>query len=326
MTGRSAIPNLRPTIVDHESLHDTFREDVLAGLSRERKAISPKHFYDGRGSELFERICELDEYYPTRTELAILNARSQEMASAIGPGVTLIEPGAGSGQKASMLLERLEDPAAFVPIEISLDALEAASERLAHRFPGVTMHPICADFMHAGSIPDSIGEGRRVVYFPGSTIGNLDRPERAGLLSRFGEAVGRGGGLLIGIDLVKDEGVLRAAYDDREGVTAMFNANLLERMNRELAASLDPEGFEHDAPWVRERSRIEMHLVSRRDQEVEVAGRTFTFKAGERLHTESSHKFVPEEFDAEAAEAGFEPVDHWQDERGWFRVSLYVRR
>ncbi len=326
MVTESKSVNLRPTVVDHESLRDTFREDVLTGLSLARSKTPPKHLYDARGSELFEEICELDEYYPTRTERAIMSASSGEIAAALGSDVTLIEPGAGSGEKAGMLLKRLEQPRAVVPIEISLDALESASKRLANRFPDVTVHPVCADFQHTESIAERISEGRRVVFFPGSTIGNLDPEERSNLLSSFARAAGEGGGLLIGIDLKKDEDVLRAAYNDREGVTAAFNKNLLARINRELDGTFDTDGFEHDAPWVDERSRIEMHLVSRKDQVARVDGREFSFQAGERIHTESSHKFAPESFDDEAAAAGFDPIHHWQDERGWFQVSLYASR
>lgn len=324
MSSSSATPNLHPTIVDHQSLHDTFREDVLAGLARDRKAIPAKHLYDARGSELFERICELDEYYPTRTERAIMEESSGEIAEALGPDVVLIEPGAGSGEKAAMLLEQLERPRAFVPIEISLDALETASGRLAEQFPGVAMHPVCADFSHGASVPEDLEGDRRVVYFPGSTIGNLEPADRLDLLSGFARTVGDDGRLLIGFDLEKDESDLRAAYNDRDGVTAAFNTNLLDRINRELDGTIDADAFEHDAPWVEERSRVEMHLKSLVDQTARVCGQEVSFQSGETIHTESSHKFRPGAFEAEAEVAGFELVRNWRDDRGWFQVSLFA--
>ncbi len=332
MTVGTERSNLRPTVVDPEALHDTFREDVLEGLARPRKAIPPKHLYDARGSELFERICELEEYYPTRTEQAIVDRSIDRIAAALGPEVTLIEPGAGSGEKAAMLLERLERPRAFVPIEISRCALEAAAERLADRFPEVEVRPVCADFLgDAAAVLGAVGRagpaegtGRRVVHFPGSTIGNLERAGRAGLLRRFRAMVGPGGMLLLGFDRPKDESVLRRAYDDRAGVTAAFNRNLLARINRELGGTFEPAAFEHAAPWVASRSRIEMHLVSRAAQSVEVAGQAFRFRPGESIHTESSHKLEPAAMDREAVAAGFEPLRHWEDERGWFRVGLYA--
>lgn len=324
MTIEASPPNLHDTLIDSASLRDTFREDVLDGLAREHKTIPPKHLYDARGSELFDEITGLDDYYPTRTERAIMAESIAQIAASLGPDVTLIEPGAGSGEKASRLLERMDRPRAFVPIEISLDALNAASGRLAERFPEIEVHPVCADFASRIEMPDVAGAVRRVVYFPGSTIGNLDRSDRSSLLAKFRGQAGDGGKLLIGTDLKKDEGVLCRAYNDRDGVTARFNENLLTRINRELNGTFDTDRFEHDAPWVEDRSRIEMHLVSQEDQAVEVGGQAFEFRAGERIHTESSHKFTPETFDEEAAAAGFTLEEAWQDARGWFRVGLYA--
>jgi len=326
--------NLRPIVVDPATLHDTFRADVLAGLAAEPKETPAKHLYDARGSRLFERICGLEAYYLTRTERAIIERSIDEIAAALGPDVTLIEPGAGSGEKAATLLERLDHPRAFVPIEISRAALEAAAERLAARFPSVEIRPVCADFLGEAGMPgagppagaDDEADGLRVVHFPGSTIGNLEPAGRAALLRRFRAAVGAGGMLLLGFDLRKDVEILRRAYDDEEGVTAAFNRNLLVRINRELGGTFDPDRFAHAAPWIEARSRIEMHLVSRVDQTVEVAGRRVPFRRGESIHTESSHKLDAATMDREAAAAGFEPVRHWEDERGWFRVALYRAR
>lgn len=315
--------NLRPMVMDAPSLRDTFRKDVLSGLSREQKATPAKHLYDARGSEIFQKICELEEYYPTRTERAILERSIAEMAAALGPEAVLIEPGAGSGEKAAMLLEHMDRPRAFVPIEISPAALRSASGRLAERFPETEIRPVCASFLAEGVMPRAEEGGARVVYFPGSTIGNFDGVERERLLWRFREMAGDEGHLLIGFDLKKDEGVLRRAYNDSEGVTAAFNKNLLVRINRELGGTFDPTRFEHDAPWIDQRSRIEMRLVSREEQAVEVGGRTFAFRRGEWIHTENSYKFEIDGMDAEAAGAGFERLERWQDERGWFCVALY---
>ena len=243
MTTETTRPNLRRTIIDSESLHDTFREDVIDGLRLESKAIPAKHLYDARGSELFERICRLDEYYPTRTERSILDASVDRIAEALGPDVTLIEPGAGSGEKAARLLERMDRPHAFVPIEISRDALEAASARLADRFPEIDIHPVCADFSVDGTMPDTDEDGRRVVYFPGSTIGNFEPEERRHLLERFRARAGHEGMLLIGLDLKKDAGVLRSAYNDADGVTAAFNENLLVQVSTRDAQQPRSEVF-----------------------------------------------------------------------------------
>ena len=323
MTVSPAARNRRDTIIDAESLRDTFREDVLEGLAREQKAISPKHLYDARGSDLFEAICELDEYYPTRTEAAIFDRVLAEIADAIGPGAVLIEPGAGSGEKAERLLEAMHDPAAFVPVEISRSFVEAAADRIAEGFEDVVVAPVCEDFTRGLIVPDDLPDGPRVVFVPGSTLGNFDPKARHGLLEDFAEAAGKGGLVLLGTDLKKDPAILRAAYNDADGVTAAFNLNLLTRINRELGASFDPDLFVHDAPWVEERSRVEMRLVATRAHEVRVDDQTFAFDEGEWIHTESSNKFTPDEFDALATRAGLTLEDAWTDERTWFRVALY---
>jgi dimethylhistidine N-methyltransferase len=317
---------LHPMIIDRETIRDTFRADVIDGLSQERKRIPAKHLYDARGSELFDAICEVDDYYPTRVERSIREKFADAIADAIGADATVIEPGAGAGEKAESLLATLDSPRAFVPIEISETALDAAARRVAERFPQTEVLPICADFTRERDFPDHVEGDRRVVFFPGSTIGNLERAARLRLMSAFASHAGDGGRLLIGYDLEKDEDVLRAAYNDREGVTAEFNRNLLRRINRELDGTFDLGAFVHDAPWMEERKRIEMHLVSVRDQTVQVCGRSFAFREGERIHTENSHKFTPDEFDAEASNAGFAPVERWTDERDWFCVGLYEAR
>lgn len=331
--------NLHPTVVHESALRDTFLGDVLAGLAQPQKRLAPKYLYDARGSELFEEICRVPEYYPTRTEAKIFDACLNEVAEALGPQRTLIEPGSGSGEKGERLLEALDAPRAFVPVEISAAALADSAEHLAPRFPEVEIHPVQADFAAGDALPEQVPARDRVVFFPGSTIGNFTRPQRAALLRRFatmvapddatrgatGDAAADGGALLIGFDLVKTADALRAAYDDRGGVTARFNLNLLNRMNRELDATFNVDRFAHAAPWVAEESRIEMRLVSQADQTVEVAGRRFDFRAGEYIHTENSHKFTVDAFDAEAKRAGFAPIQHWTDPKGWFCVGLYRR-
>ena len=315
--------NLHPTVIDRERIHDTFRADVLEGLSQEHKRIPAKHLYDERGSELFDAICEVEEYYPTRVERSIRERFAREISREIGAGATVIEPGAGGGEKARALLATLSSPRAYVPIEISESALDAAAHRIASAFPHTDVFPICADFTRALNFPASLAHDGRLVFFPGSTIGNLERSSRQRLLHTFATHAGPGGRLLIGFDLVKDVRVLHAAYNDRDGVTAAFNLNLLQRINGELDGDFRIDAFIHDAPWIEDRQRIEMHLVSTRDQEVRVCGRTFRFRRGERIHTENSHKFRPEAFDAEALEAGFTPVKRWTDDRRWFCVGLY---
>lgn len=331
--------NLHPTVVHESALRDTFRADALAGLALPQKRLDPKYLYDARGSELFEEICRVPEYYPTRTEAMIFDTCLNEVAEVLGPQCTLIEPGSGSGEKGQRLLEALEAPRAFVPMEISGAALADSADYLAPRFPEVEIHPVQADFAAGEALPEQVPARDRVVFFPGSTIGNFTREERGALLRRFAdmvapddgaqaagsEAAADGGALLIGFDLVKEPDALRAAYDDRGGVTARFNLNLLDRMNRELDATFKIDRFAHAAPWVAEGSRIEMRLVSRADQEVEVAGRRFAFRAGEYIHTESSHKFTVDAFDDEAKRAGFAPVQQWTDPKGWFCVGLYRR-
>ena len=322
------LDNVRSVVVDEASLADTFKRDILEGLSRTPKRTHPKHLYDTRGSELFEGITRAEDYYPTRTEARIFAAHLHEMAEAIGPNAVIIEPGSGSGEKAERKLAALVEPKAFVPIEISMSALLDSAERIADRFPALEIHPVRADFTESDHVPDHVpgGDGapeRRCVFFPGSTIGNLEPDARAAVLRSFRRVAGEGGLLLIGTDLIKDIDTLKRAYDDSEGVTRAFNLNLLDRINRELAGDFDTSAFTHESRWNEELMRIEMHLVTLKDQDATVDGKRFDFAKDETIHTESSHKFTPEGVNAEAAEAGFEPVDAWTDERDWFRVALY---
>ncbi|MFC3069808.1 ergothioneine biosynthesis protein EgtB [Phenylobacterium soli] len=288
-----------------------FEADVLEGLARPQKAIPPKYFYDAEGSRLFEAICELEEYYPTRTEIALLRRHAGEIAEAIPKGAALVEFGSGASVKTRILLDAAPQLFAYAPIDISADALDAAVEALRRDYPGLTLAPLLEDFTRALELPQALA-GRPVVgFFPGSTIGNLSPAEAEAFLVGARRLLGRGAAFLVGLDLVKDEASLVAAYDDALGVTAAFNKNLLARMNRELGADFDLDAFAHRAVWNPAQSRIEMHLASLRDQEVRLAGRAFRFAEGETLHTENSAKFTVEGFGALAGRAG------WMLERAW---------
>jgi dimethylhistidine N-methyltransferase len=301
---------------------DPFRADVLAGLARPQKRLPAKYFYDATGSELFDRITELDEYYLTRSELEIMRRSAGEMAARCGPGCLLIELGAGSLVKVRLLLDWLDRPAGYIPVDVSGEHLCAAAVELTRDYPTLPVLPVCADFTRDFPLP-SDRAARRVVYFPGSTIGNFDPPEADGFLRRIAEVVGSGGGLLLGVDLRKDPAVLEAAYNDRRGVTAAFNRNLLVRINRELGGDFDPDAFEHRAFYNRERSRVEMHLVSPADQRVRVGDAAFAFRAGETIHTENSYKYARSELTRQAARCGLRVENVWSDKNDYFAV-LYL--
>ena len=300
--------------------NDPFLSDVLIGLSRPQKRLPSKYFYDAVGSQLFDRITELAEYYPTRTELAIMRAHSAVMAAMCGPRCLLIELGAGSLVKVRLLLDRLDRPAGYVPVDVSGDHLRAAARALDAEYPALGVYPVVADFTKPFEAPP-VPAARRVVYFPGSTIGNFDPHDADALLHRIGKFVGPGGGLLLGVDLRKDPAVLEPAYNDALGVTAAFNRNLLVRVNRELGADFDPAGFRHRAFYNRERSRIEMHLVSTTEQQVRVCGRTFAFRAGESIHTENSYKYDLADLAHRAAENGLRLDETWTDANRHFAVT-----
>ena len=299
----------------------SFLDDVVTGLSARQKALPPKYFYDARGSRLFEAICELPEYYPTRTELAMLESSARDMASHIGPRAAVVEYGSGSGRKTTVLLRALQ-PLAYVAIEISAEQLRETVAGLAAEFPEMRVIAICADYTQTTHVEklETIAAERRVVYFPGSTIGNLTVSEALAFLGNARTVAGRGGGMLVGVDLKKNPAILHAAYNDAQGVTAAFNLNLLHRINRELGADFDIAAFEHRAHYAADLGRIEMHLVSRRSQSVSVAGRTFAFAAGETIHTENSYKYAVEEFQSLARQAGFEPARVWVDPLHLFSI------
>lgn len=324
MTAAAALAPNDLDLVDLSPAVEQLRRDVLEALSRRpQRELPTQYLYDERGSALFDQICELPEYYPTRTELAIMQRHAAAMAHDIGPGALVIEYGSGSSIKTQRLLERLREPAGCVLVDISREHLLRSAAALAARFPRVEVLPVCADFTAPFEVPTPRREvQRRVVYFPGSTIGNFLPEHATRLLRQMAAQVGRGGGLLIGTDLRKDPAVLKAAYNDAQGVTAAFNKNLLRRINRELQATFDLQAFDHRAIYDEELGRIEMLLISRRAHEVKIAGKRFAFAAGETIRTEYSHKYSIDGFHRMATAAGFEPEAVWTDERSLFAVHL----
>ena len=298
------------------------RADVLAGLTAPTKTLPCKYLYDDRGSRLFDQICDLPEYYPTRTELGILRRHAGDMAAALGDGCLVIEYGSGSGLKTPLLLERLRRPAGYVPVEISRDHLLASAAELARRFPHIEVLPVWADFTGEFEVPATRRvPRRRAVFFPGSTIGNFGPTEAVRLMEGVARRCGSGGAFLVGVDLRKSKAILEPAYDDAAGVTAAFNKNLLVRINRELGADFDLDQFDHRAVFDEKHSRIEMHLVSRRRQAVRLDGTTIWFAAGESICTEHSYKYSPEAFRDMARAAGLSVRQVWTDADGWFSVQ-----
>ncbi len=319
-------PPLVPTVSTRPA-PGTFAADVLDGLASRPRTLPSKYFYDERGSELFDQITRLDAYYPTRTERQILHDNADALVDAIGHGSALVEYGSGSSDKTRILLDALHARrtlAAYVPIDISEDYLLATAERLREAYPGLPVLPVAADYTEPFSLPDLPDETRRrVVFFPGSTIGNFTPEEVRQFFRQVARVVGPGGSLLIGVDQIKDADVLERAYDDAEGVTAAFNLNLLRRINRELDGDADLDAWAHEARWNEGEHRVEMHLRSRTDQTLHVCGRAFSFEAGETIHTENSTKYAADGLEALAEPAGFSRVGRWTDPREWFAVEHY---
>ncbi|MDJ0787996.1 MAG: L-histidine N(alpha)-methyltransferase [Myxococcota bacterium] len=311
------------SLTDHEPETETFLRDVLRGLRLTPKELPCKYFYDEAGSALFDRICALPEYYPTRTELSIMERHAPEIAETLGEDVLLVEYGSGSSAKTRVLLDHLIKPAGYVPVDISREHLLASTEALKLRHPEIEMLPVCADFTEPFEVPTpSRADRHRVLYFPGSTLGNFTRGRAITLLSQMAEACAPDGSCLIGIDRVKDVDVLVAAYDDAAGVTAAFNKNLLVRINQELGGDLDLDAFRHEARWNVEEARIEMYLVSTRRQTARIGGEEIAFEAGEDICTEHSHKYTPEGFAEMARAAGLEVTRSWTDPADWFSVQM----
>jgi len=297
--------------MDGQASDTTFAQDMLEGLSRRQKTAHPKYFYDAEGSRLFEAITELKAYYPTRTEIALLRDAAQEIAGVIPDSAALVEFGSGASVKTRILLDAAPQIAAYAPIDISVDALRDAADALRRDYPALEVAPLAEDFSRALHLPEVVAGYPVIGFFPGSTIGNFAPQEARDFLAGARRLLGEGSGFLVGLDLVKPEAQLLAAYDDPQGVTAAFNLNLLARMNRELEANFDLTAFVHRARWNAQASRVEMHLESLRDQTVRLAGRRFRFAVGETIHTESSHKFTLPGFSALVAAAG------WRIERAW---------
>ncbi|MDH5749827.1 MAG: L-histidine N(alpha)-methyltransferase [Rhodospirillales bacterium] len=309
---------------DYEHTGDEeFLDAVLSGLSKPEKKLPCKFFYDETGSQLFDRICELEEYYPTRTELALLNDKVHEIAEFVPPGSVLVEFGSGSSVKVRILLESVPGLDTYVPIDISREHLMTSAQALADDFKDYVVVPLCADFTKHFDPPDSMPTGTMMMgFFPGSTIGNFTPAEAVRFLGWKAEFLGSGGTLLIGVDLKKDEKILHAAYNDRAGVTAAFNLNLLTRINRELGGDFDTESFEHEAVYDPDKGCVDLYLVSTRLQAAQVDGTRFVFEQGERIHTESSYKYHMDEFQTLAHNAGFTSLKSWSDEKDLFSIHL----
>ena len=307
------------------SYADTALREILSGLGKPQKALSPKWFYDERGSQLFERICEQPEYYIPSTERSLLEAHAARMGAFCGAHCVIVEPGAGSAEKSAILLEALAQPAAYVPIEISPTALEACRQRIGARFPNLKVIPLVGDFTAEVALPriENVQWRRRVVFLPGSTIGNFEPDAARRLLANWKRMVGVYGGLIIGVDLRKPREILEAAYDDAAGVTAEFNLNLLCRLNREFGADFDLDAFRHRAVFNDELGRIEMHLVSLQQQHVRIGQHEISFAKGESIHTENSYKYRPGDFAELALSAGWGRRELWIDEDERFSVHCF---
>jgi dimethylhistidine N-methyltransferase len=302
-----------------------FETDTLAGLSATPKAVSAKYFYDGAGSQLFERITELPEYYPTRSEMRILRDNAADIAKLIVPGAALVEFGSGSSKKARILLRAVPPLAAYVPVDICGEMVEQEAAELRPDFPQLKVLPVTADICYPFELPaEAKAAPTRVGFFPGSTIGNFEPHEAAAFLRNAAQILGAGATLIIGADLIKPAEILNAAYNDKDGITAKFNLNLLVRINRELRGSFKLDTFEHHAFYNRERHRVEMHLASLKRQKVKVAGECFDFRVGETIHTENSYKYSVESLSALARGVGWMPSGVWTDKRNYFSIQAFT--
>ena len=306
--------------VDGDVDASLFADATLRGLGEPQKVLPCQFLYDERGSTLFEQITVAPEYYPTRTEIGILGGHVHEIVAQTPAGAVLVEFGSGSSRKTEILLEAFDKLAAYVPIDVSPSALEEARARLASRFPALRVHPFVGDFRATFELPDDLARRPRIGFFPGSTIGNFQPSEAVELLRTMRATLGDGSRLIVGVDLRKELSALLPAYNDAAGVTAAFNKNLLVRANRELGADFDLDGFAHKAIFNAEKSRIEMHLVSRQAQTVSLLGQQFAFRPGETIHTENSHKFTVPDFQALARGAGWTPGRVWTDDARLFSV------
>ena len=323
--GARSLVNEKNTSVVAGATKENFRDEVLDGLSKSPRQLPYKFFYDQRGAQLFQEICDLPEYYITRTEIEILRLHGADMAKALGPQVELIGLGTGAGTKTRILLEELHNPAVYVPIDISKEQLEKSSARFREMFPTLQVLPVCVDYLEPFELPlPRRLSSRSVIYFPGSTIGNFEPEIASELLAHLVDVAGDGGGLLIGVDLQKDRDVLERAYNDAAGVTAQFNKNLLVRINRELEADFDLNRWQHHAIYSPSEGRIEIYLISDNEQTVHIGAREFQFRAGEEILTEYSYKHTIAGFIELARKAGFHFEQVWTDDARWFGVFYFT--
>ena len=307
---------------DYHPRQANFMNEVIKGLTHSPRRLAPKFFYDEKGSQLFDEICETSEYYPTKTEMAILEKNVNEIAEYLGEECLLIEPGSGSSQKVRIMLDAV-NPRAYMPMDISKDYLCLAAGDVAAEYPWLEVHAACVDYTSPFPLPSCHEDARKVAFFPGSSIGNFDPEHAVTFLKNLAQILEPNGGLLIGVDLKKDADILNAAYNDNAGVTAAFNQNLLTRISNELKADVDVDKFYHHAFYNEKLGRIEMHLVSNEDHTVSINGHDFDFQKNESIHTESSYKYTISEFQALAINAGFTPVKVWTDAENLFSVHYF---
>lgn len=315
--------NLSINRQENVNCDDQFLSDILFGLGQTQKSLPCKYFYDERGSVLFDEICKTEDYYHTRTELSILDEALPEVARLVGPDADILEFGSGAGIKIQKLIEALQAPRSYCPIDISEEILVSSSAKLKAMYPSLEVFPIVADYLSPIELPAAFtanSTGRKLVFFPGSTISNFDQPDAIQFLRHIRSLLSPGDALLIGVDLIKPETRLISAYDDREGITAAFNLNLLERIRNTYATDLNPGGFKHEVRYNSEKHRIEMHLSSRCDQVVNIEGERFEFVTGETIHTENSYKYSVEGFSLIASNLGFAPNRVFTDSDNLFSV------
>ena len=324
MTKRNSSYSQFPATSDSDVLDSQFHADVLSGLTESPKALPCKYLYDEAGSKLFDRICELEEYYPTRTEAQIIFDSADEIGKCIRSNVVLIEYGSGSSTKTRVLLDHLDHPLAYVPVDISEEHLLSTGQKLRDEYPELDIRPIVADFTSSFALPEDLEESPVCVYFPGSTIGNFEPEAAVGLLRSIAWQCGSNGGLLIGFDLQKSKDILELAYDDPHGVTAAFSLNILHRMNRELDATFEADRFQHVSFYNERLGRIEIYLESLDEQQVTIGDTSIEFQAGERIHTEYSHKYTIDSFAEMAKEAGFRSNAYWTDPNNLFALMHLI--
>lgn len=311
--------------IDLYTSNANMEDEIKKGLSQSRKQITSKYFYDQRGSELFEMITKEREYYPTRAELEIFSTHVNEMSEAIGSVHTLIEYGSGSSRKIKALLDSLHTMEEYLPIDISKEFLLQSCNRLSSQFPNLNIKAICGDYTMPLLLPLESGK-KRVIFFPGSTIGNFEPEDAKEFLLQSGDILAEGDGFLIGVDMKKDQAILEEAYNDRNGITAEFNKNVLTRLNVELGADFDVNQFKHIAFYNKDKGRIEMHLQSAIEQTVRIRGEEYHFKKGERIHTENSYKYSVSEFQQLSIQCGFRPLKSWSDKQDMFSVHYLVKQ